>query len=300
MIEDVSIAGRLAVSQKNKFVRLYMTIVRFARKKPLGAIGLAIVLVGLFAAIFGPLLAPYDPWATSRFERFLGPSVSHLLGTDNLGRDTFSRTLHGTRVSVYVGITTMLIAGTGGLILGVTSAYIGGKYDLIIQRFVDAIIGLPTLLLALALVAVLGQHINNIILAISIVQIPRMTRVIRSSAISIKENPYVEAAKATGATDLRIMLRHVAPNTFAPLIIVATTAIGAIIITEATLSFLGLGVRPGIITWGSLLGGNTRQYVVAAPWMAMGPGFALTFLVFGMNILGDALRDVLDPKLKTN
>ncbi len=297
-MQERSVGIVLVRPERHVLVQATVTLGRFARRKPLGAAGIAIIVLAVAAALLGPSLAPYDPWEMHRLDRFQSPSMSYLLGTDNLGRDIFSRTLYGTRVSLYVGLITMIISAAGGLALGVGTAYIGGKFDLIIQRFVDTVIATPTLILALALIAALGPSINNVILAIAIVQTPRITRVIRSAALSIKQTPYIDSARAMGGTNLRIMLRHVAPNTFGPLLIVATSAIGSIIITESTLSFLGLGVDAETITWGVLLSGDTRQYISGAPWMALGPGFAITLVVFGVNMLGDALRDVLDPKLR--
>ena len=274
------------------------TVWRFAQRKPLGAFGISIVLIATALSVAAPLVAPYDPWET-RFEHGLeAPNGEFWFGTDVLGRDVLSRVLYGGKVSIYVGLVTMLLSGLGGVALGVTSGYIGGQFDLIVQRVVDSIIAFPSLILALALIAALDPGVTNIILAIAIVQTPRMTRVIRSSVLSIRETPYVDAAKTIGASHVRIMLRHVTPNTFAPLMIVATSSIGSIIITEASLSFLGIGVPFTTISWGGMLGGDTRQFVSSAVWMALAPGFALSAVVFGLNMFGDALRDVLDPKLR--
>jgi len=290
--------------KKNVVSRFMSSLWSFTKRKPLGAIGLWITVVFIFIALFADYIIPWDPFEFHRRNPVDPPLTAHasgkmfLFGTDQIGRDVFSRTLVGARVSMYVGLVTMLAAAGGGLILGVSSAYIGGKFDLIIQRFVDGIIAMPTLILAMALVAALGQSINNVILAIAIVQIPRITRVIRSAALSIKEVPYIEAARSIGATDWRVMLRHVAPNTMAPLLIVASSAVGSIIITESTLSFLGLGVDPETLTWGALVSGDSRLHFAAAPWMLLGPCIAVTLVVFGTNMFGDALRDVLDPKLR--
>ena len=274
------------------------TVWRFAQRKPLGAMGIGIVLIATALSVAAPIVAPYDPWET-RFDHGLeAPNGEFWFGTDTLGRDVLSRVIYGGKVSIYVGLVTMLLSGLGGLALGVTSGYIGGQFDLIVQRIVDSIIAFPSLILALALIAAMDPGVTNIILAIAIVQIPRMTRVIRSTVLSIRETPYVEAARSIGATHVRIMIRHVTPNTFAPLMIVATSSIGSIIITEASLSFLGIGVPFTTISWGGMLGGDTRQFVSSAVWMALAPGFALSAVVFGLNMFGDALRDVLDPKLR--
>ena len=293
--------GQVAIPIRTKrpLVVLGLGIVwRFTKKKPLGAVGIGIVLIATILSIAAPVVAPYDPWET-RFDHSLeAPNGEFWFGTDTLGRDVLSRVLYGGKVSIYVGLVTMLLSGLGGLTLGVTSGYIGGQFDLLVQRIVDSIIAFPSLILALALIAAMDPGVTNIILAIAIVQTPRMTRVIRSTVLSIRETPYVDAARTIGATHARIMIRHVTPNTFAPLMIVATSSIGSIIITEASLSFLGIGVPFTTISWGGMLGGDTRQFVSSAVWMALAPGFALSAVVFGLNMFGDALRDVLDPKLR--
>lgn len=305
MAQSVEILGNKNKKRdKNMLSRSWSWLWVFTKRKPLGAVGLWITVAFIFVAVFADYIIPWDPFEFHRRNPVDPPFTEHhtgkmfWFGTDQIGRDVFSRTLIGSRVSMYVGLVTMLAAAGGGLILGVSSAYIGGKFDLIIQRFVDGIIAMPTLILAMALVTALGQSINNVILAIAIVQIPRITRVIRSAALSIKEVPYIEAARAIGASDWRVMLRHVAPNTMAPLLIVASSAVGSIIITESTLSFLGLGVDPETLTWGALVSGDSRLHFAAAPWMLLGPGIAVTLVVFGTNMFGDALRDVLDPKLR--
>ena len=293
--------GQVTISMRGKrslAVVGLSTVWRFAQRKPLGAFGISLVLIATALSLAAPIVAPYDPWET-RFDHGLeAPNRDFWFGTDVLGRDVLSRVLYGGKISIYVGLVTMLLSGLGGVALGVTSGYIGGQFDLIVQRVVDSIIAFPSLILALALIAALDPGVTNIILAIAIVQTPRMTRVIRSSVLSIRETPYVDAARTIGATHVRIMLRHVTPNTFAPLMIVATSSIGSIIITEASLSFLGIGVPFTTISWGGMLGGDTRQFVSSAVWMALAPGFALSAVVFGLNMFGDALRDVLDPKLR--
>ncbi len=293
--------GQVTISMRGKrslAVVGLSTIWRFAQRKPLGAFGISLVLIATALSLAAPIVAPYDPWETRFAHGLEAPNRDFWFGTDVLGRDVLSRVLYGGKVSIYVGLVTMLLSGLGGVALGVTSGYIGGQFDLIVQRVVDSIIAFPSLILALALIAALDPGVTNIILAIAIVQTPRMTRVIRSSVLSIRETPYVDAARTIGSTHVRIMLRHVTPNTFAPLMIVATSSIGSIIITEASLSFLGIGVPFTTISWGGMLGGDTRQFVSSAVWMALAPGFALSAVVFGLNMFGDALRDVLDPKLR--
>ena len=271
---------------------------RFARRKPLGAVGIGLVVVATGLSLAAPIIAPYDPWETRYGHNLEAPSSEFWFGTDTLGRDVFSRVLYGGKVSLYVGFVTMVLAASVGLVMGVSSGYFGGRYDLVVQRIVDSIIAFPSLILALALVAAMKPGITNIILAIAIVQMPRMTRVIRSSVLSIKEAPYIDAARTIGASHFRIMLRHVATNTFAPLMIVTTSSVGSIIITESSLSFLGVGVPFSTISWGGMLGGDTREFASSCVWLALAPGLALSLVVFGINMFGDALRDVLDPRLR--
>ena len=291
--------GELALqSQQRALFRPVVALWGFARRKPLGAAGLAILAFATVIAFTGSYIAPYDPFETRLEIALQGPTAQHWFGMDNLGRDVFSRTVIGTRVSLYVGLTTMLMATAIGLFLGVSSAYLGGKYDLIVQRFIDGIVAIPSLLLALTLVAAFEIGMENVIIALTIVNTPRITRVVRSSALTIMAMPYIEAARTIGSSNFRIMLRHIAPNTFAPLVVVASAAVGSIITAESSLSFLGLGVPYDTLSWGGLLGGDTRQLFVSAPWMAFGPGVSLTLVVFGSAIFADALRDVFDPKLR--
>ena len=270
---------------------------RLVRDKPLGAIGLLILLLSLVVAISASVLAPYDPFDISRDRVLLPPSSESWFGTDVLGRDILSRTMFGARTSIFVGLSTMLLAASVGSIVGVSSAYFGGWYDLIVQRVIDALTALPSLLLALALMAALGPSFTNVVLALTIVFTPRVARVIRSASLSIKEMPCVESARSMGASNMRFMLRHMLPNTFTPLIVVATSLVGGAILIEASLSFLGVGMPGDIISWGHVL--RSYRYLDwedKAPWIVIFPGFALTLVVFAVNVFGDALRDVLDPK----
>ncbi len=293
--EALTVAPRLGVGVVIKRLR---SLGRFMRTKPLGAIGLVILFVVAFIATTADLVAPYDPLQLSR-NVLVGPSGENVFGTDRLGRDILSRVIHGSRISIYVGLTSMLAASVVGAIVGTASAYFGGKVDLVVQRFIDATAGFPTLLLALALTAAFGSSLNNIIFALVIVFTPRVARVVRSVSLSIKETPYVESARAIGASDLRIMLRHVLPNTFASLIVVSTSLIGSAVLIEASLSFLGVsGLPASVISWGSMLSGDVLIDFANAPWVGIFPASALTIAVFGVNMLGDALRDVLDPRLR--
>ncbi len=280
------------------WARRLRAVTTFLRRKPLGTTGLAIVVFATFIAVSAPYIAPFDPYDTNVRTVLKSPSLDNWFGTDRLGRDILSRTMYGSGVSIYVGIIAMIAASTVGSFIAVTSAFYGGKYDLIIQRVVDSLSAFPSLLLALALMAALGSSLNNVILAISIVFLPRIARIVRSVALSVKEMPYVEASRAIGGSDLRIMLRHLLPNTFASLVVVSTSLVGSAIIIEASLSFLGLSGAGNTITWGAMLDQQQLLDFAGAPWIGLFPGFALTFVVFGINIFGDALRDVLDPKLR--
>ena len=278
---------------------------RLVRNRPLGAIGLLILLISLVVAISANVLAPYDPFDSNAphdlygayAQRiFLPPSSEFWFGRDVLGRDILSRTMFGARASILVGLSTMLLAASIGYIVGVSSAYFGRWYDLIVQRVIDALTALPSLLLALALMAAFGSSLTNVVLALAIVFTPRVARVVRSASLSIKEMPCVESARSMGASNMRIMLRHMLPNTFAPLIVVVPSLVGGAILIEASLSFLGVGLPNDIISWGGMLGGQNLVYFHEAPWIVIFPGFALTLVVFAVNVFGDALRDMLDPK----
>jgi peptide/nickel transport system permease protein len=270
----------------------------FMLTKPLGATGVIILITAGFLAIAAPVIAPHDPLLTNADAILLSPNATYWFGTDELGRDILSRTMYGSGISMLVGIVGVLIAASAGAVIGVISAHFGGAIDLVIQRFVDGATAFPSLLLALALMAAFGPSLNNVIAAVAIVYTPRIARVVRSSALSIKETPYMEAARAIGATDLRMIARHILPNSFAPLIVVSTALVGLMIIIEASLSFLGVGTPADVISWGSMLSQNAQAYFITAPWIGIFPGAALTLVVFGMNVLGDSLRDVFDPKLR--
>jgi len=274
------------------------TLLRFCSKKPLGAAGGFIMLVIVFTAIFANVLQTHDPIATNAAATLAPPSAAHWLGTDHLGRDIYSRVLHGARVSLLVGLGSTLVASLLGGIIGLLSGYVGGKTDLIVQRFMDILQGLPLLVLALVMAAALGPSIPNVILAISIPIMPRAARVIRSSVLSIREFQYVEAARSLGLTHLRIAFRHILPNTVGPFIVLGTAQLGSAILTEAALSFLGLGVPEPYPSWGRMLSVSAAEYAQKAPWLVLFPGIAISLAVFGSNLLGDALRDTLDPRLR--
>jgi peptide/nickel transport system permease protein len=276
-----------------------VTVVRrFCRKKPLGAAGGVLMLVMALTAIFADQLQTHDPIATDAAETLARPGASHWLGSDHLGRDIYSRIVHGARVSLIVGLASTVLGSIMGGVIGLLSGYIGGKTDLIAQRFLDILQGLPLLVLALVMTASLGPSLPNVIVAISIPIIPRAGRVIRASVLSIREMQYIEAARGLGISHLRIAFRHVLPNTIGPFIVLTTAQLGSAILVEAALSFLGLGVPEPYPSWGRMLSVSAAEYAQKAPWLVLFPGIAISLAVFGSNMLGDALRDTLDPRLR--
>jgi peptide/nickel transport system permease protein len=282
----------------SRWTRIWHAITKFIMTKPLGAVGGLIILVMLFAAFFAPQIAPYDPYELNQSLQFGAPSLSHPFGTDEFGRDLFTRIIYGAKIALIIGFSASLLGATGGAIVGVVSAYIGGKTDLLIQRIVDIMLAFPLLILALAIVSVLGRSTTNLVIAIAIPVIPRTARIVRSSALSAKELVYVEAARAVGSSHIRVMFRHIIPNIMAPYLIILTAQLGSAILTEASLSFLGLGTSEPTPPWGLMLSGGAPLYAEKAPWVAIFPGLAISLAVFGFNLLGDSLRDALDPRLR--
>ena len=270
----------------------------FCRHKPMGALGAVIVLVLLLMAAFAEWIAPYAYDQQLAGARLRPPGREFLLGTDNVGRDILSRIVYGARVSVTVGFLTVLLGNAVATLVGVTSGYFRGRYDILVQRVVDAWQSFPYLIIILSLLAVLGPGMLNVILALSILVAAGTSRVIRSATLSVVEHPYIEAARAMGAGHARVILRHVLPNVTATIVVVATIGLGGVILAESALSFLGYGVPPPHPSWGSMLSGSGRTYMYSAPWIAIWPGVAISLVVFGFNMLGDALRDVLDPRLR--
>ncbi len=276
-------------------------LVAFSRSKPLGAISAVIILLTILAAGVSyvvPSVLPHDPLdVRAHEEKYLPPQPGAWLGSDHLGRDELSRLIAGSQISIYVGLLSVGIGVTLGALIGILSAYIGGKVDLVIQRIVDAMMAFPPIILALGLVAVLGGSANNVIMALLVILLPGTIRVIRSQVLSIKELDYTLAATAIGAGSIRIMLRHILPNVIASYIVLGTITLGFAIIIEASLSFLGVGVPPDIPTWGGMLTRGTEEIRIAW-WLAVFPGIAISVVVFAINFLGDALRDTLDPRLR--
>jgi peptide/nickel transport system permease protein len=273
------------------------SVARFGRRKPLGAIGGAIVVILILIAIMAPALAPYGPRSLEgRVHE--APNSQYLLGTDHLGRDLLSRIIYGARISLYVGLGSVLIGITGSFMLGVATAYAGGAIDLSFQRLIDAMMALPGLIIALAIMAVLGPSLNNVIIAIVIGVLAPVVRTVRSQVLSLRELDYVTAARAVGCSGLRIILRHIVPNCLAIYLILATYYLGAAIIIEASLSFLGVGAPPDHPSWGGILTRSTEQHIKAGWWVGIFPGVTIFVVVLGFNLLGDALRDIFDPKLR--
>jgi len=278
---------------------VWQRLASFCVREPMGTFGLFLVLLMAFAAVSADWLAPYDPTTNDFGAMTEPPSWDHLLGTDAFGRDVFSRILFGAQTAMIVGFACALIGGIVGLVIGVASAYFGGWFDLALQRVLDVLMAFPLIILALAVVAIFGTGVHNVIIAITIPLIPRCARVVRSSALAIREVPYVDAARACGFGHWRIILRHMIPNVMAPFLIVITAFVGQAILAEASLSYLGLGVQEPTPAWGLMLQGGAEEFATTAPWIAIFPGLAIAFTVFGISLFGDALRDALDPKLRS-
>ena len=274
-------------------------LIDLIRRQPLASAGGLVVLIMIFASIFANFLTPYDPEAASWVNQLTPPSAEYWLGTDAFGRDILTRIIYGARTALFVGFTAAFVGATGGLILGVASAYFGGRFDIICQRLVDIVMAFPLIVLALAVVATLGASTINVIIAITIPFIPQCARVVRSSALAIREIPYVDAARALGFSHTRIIMRHMVPNVMAPYLIMLTTFVGQAILLEASLSYLGMGVQEPTPAWGLMLQGGAEEYAESAPWVPIFPGLAITIAVFGFNLFGDGLRDVLDPRLRS-
>jgi peptide/nickel transport system permease protein len=271
---------------------------QFCVQNPLGAAGGLVVLVMVVMAVTAELVTVYDPTSNNFGAMLEPPSREYWLGTDQFGRDVYTRIVFGARTALLVGFVSAFVGGTIGLVLGVASAYFGGRFDLVFQRVMDVLMAFPLIILALAVVSIFGTGIQNVILAITVPFIPRCARVVRSSALAVRETPSIDAARACGFSHTRIVLRHMVPNVMAPYLIMVTAAVGQAILIEASLSFLGLGVQEPVPAWGLMLRGGAQEYAESAPWVAIFPGVAISLAVFGFNLFGDALRDWLDPKMK--
>ncbi|HEV8352911.1 MAG TPA: ABC transporter permease [bacterium] len=272
---------------------------RFVRRQPMGTVAAVVIAAIAVTGALAPWIAPYDPVANDFGAMFVGPSHDHWLGTDAFGRDVLSRLIYGARTALLVGFAASLGGATLGAIVGVIAAYFRGPTDLVLQRAADILISFPLIILALAIVAILGSGTLNLILAIALSFVPRIELVIRASAMSIRGMVYVEAARAVGAGPWRIIFRHMVPNVVAPYLVMVTAFLGQAILLEASLSFLGLGVNEPTAAWGLMLSGTAVEFLQRAPWMAIFPGLAITITVLAFNVLGDSLRDALDPRLRT-
>ena len=284
------------LSQKRSWFNVGLNLIR---KQPLAAAGGFIVLVMILMAIFAEVITVFDPTANALEYMLVPPDDMFFLGTDQFGRDVLTRIIYGARTALTVGFTAALIGSTAGLVIGVASAYFGGMFDLIVQRIVDVVMAFPLIVLALAVVATLGPGTQNVIIAILIPFIPQCARVVRSNALAIREIPYVDAARALGYSNTRIIMRHMIPNVMAPYLIMLTSFLGQAILLEASLSYLGMGVQEPTPAWGLMLQGGAEEFAESAPWVAIWPGLAITLAVFGFNLFGDGVRDTLDPKLRS-
>jgi peptide/nickel transport system permease protein len=270
----------------------------FARQRPLGAVGAIIIGLMIAAAVLAGFVSPYDPLAIDYGKMLQAPSSFHWFGTDSFGRDVFTRIIYGSRTALWIGFASSFLGATLGALIGVTSAYFSGKVDLVLQRFMDLLLSFPLIILALVVVSLLGSGMTNVIFAITVPMVPRCALVVRSSALALREMPFVEAARALGFGPMRIILRHMMPNIMAPYLIMLTAFLGQAILLEASLSFLGLGVAEPQAAWGLMLRGAAVEFAERAPWMAIYPGIAISLSVFAFNLFGDSLRDALDPKLR--
>jgi len=278
------------LSEWHRFRRVFLGrgVVRF---------GLVVIVIFVLVAIFAPLLAPYDPYAPDLGAALSQPNKAHWLGTDALGRDTLSRIIYGTRTSLEIGLIVVLVAATVGMTLGTLAGFYGGWWHNIIMRFIDALMSFPMILLALVIAALLGSGMKNVIIALSVAMMPGYARLMCGQVLSVKENDYIIAGRSIGARNVRIMLRHIVPNCLPPLIVLITMMLGAVILAEAGLSFLGIGIVPPTAAWGSMVN-DGRQYLLTLPILSFAPGLALMFVVFAFNMVGDGLRDALDPRLR--
>ncbi|MDA0241644.1 MAG: ABC transporter permease [Proteobacteria bacterium] len=273
--------------------------VAMVRQQPVGAAGFFIIAALAFLAAFAGVISPYSPEVVKFEDMLLAPGAEYWFGTDQFGRDILTRLIYGSRTALTIGFVAAFSGATTGLILGVASAYFGGKIDLILQRFIDVFIAFPVIIMALAIVAVFGTNLGYVVLAIALPFVPDASRIVRSSALTLREIPFVDAARALGYSHSRIILRHMLPNVMAPYLIILTANIGQAILLEASLSYLGLGVQEPTPAWGLMLQGGAEEYAESAPWVPIFPGLAITLAVFGFNLFGDGLRDMLDPRLRS-
>lgn len=288
-------AGRKSAPRSSAFWRF---VSKLFREKRLGAIGAVVVVAFLFVGFFADVLAPYGMNEVDMGSRLLAPSWAHPFGTDNLGRDLLSRCMYGAQISVIIGLTVAAISSVISALIGIVSGYFGGKVDLLIQRFVDAWMSFPGLVVLIVVASVFGAGITQIVITLGLLIGIGGSRIVRSAVVSVRDDMYIHAAKSIGASAPRILWRHVLPNVIPPLIVLFTASVGTAILAESGLSFLGLGVPPPYPTWGGMLSGNGRTYMLQGPWLALAPGICLTLMVYAINVFGDALRDMLDPRMR--
>ncbi len=284
--------------QANPLARAWAGTWRFCRRKPLGAIGGAIIVLLVAVAIAAPLLTPYDPVENDIPSRLQSPNAAHPLGTDHLGRDGWARITYGARTSLFVGLSAVMLGTLVAVVLGTLGGYLGGTLDMVMDRFIDAIMAFPWIMLMLTMMSIFGSSVGNLALALGIAMAPRNTRVVRSTVLSLRDSQYVDAARAIGASHLRIIVLHILPNIMAPVIVLVSVYLGWAILVESSVSFIGFGVPPPTPSWGRALSEEGRRFMYQAPWLATFPGIAISLAVFGFNMLGDALRDVLDPRMR--
>ena len=291
-VESATAAPAAAKRQSNSF------LARLWRDKPLGTVGGIVLLLFVVVGVFAPWIAPYDYNEIAPLDRMQGPSWAHWFGTDNLGRDVLSRCIYGAQLSVIIGCSAAALATIISAVVGIVSGYFGGKVDMAVQRVVDAWMSFPDLIVLIVVVSVLGPGMPQIIGTLGLLLGIGGSRIVRSAVVSVREHMYVHAAQSIGAGTLRILWRHVLPNVLPPIIVLFTTRVGSVILAESGLSFLGLGVPPPAPTWGSMLSGSGRTYMFQGPWLALAPGLCLTAVVYATNVFGDALRDLLDPRMR--
>ena len=297
----VAVADPVAVAPRRRrlpFAGTWRFLGRLFRDKPLGAFGFVVCVLFLFCGVFADVLAPYGFNQISPVNRLKPPSAKFWLGTDNLGRDMLSRCLYGAQLSVIIGLSAAALATVVSVFIGVVSGYLGGKVDLVVQRFVDAWMSFPDLIILIVVVSVVGPGMGPVIVLLGLLYGIGGSRIVRGAVLSVRENAYVHAAQSTGATLPRILWRHILPNVMAPVIVLFTTRVGAVILAESGLAFLGLGVPPPAPTWGGMLSGSGRSFMYLAPWLALAPGLCITVVVYAINVFGDALRDLLDPRMR--
>jgi len=287
---------------ESKVVQSFKSVLKFmsrlCKQKRLGAVGATVAVVFLFFGVFADVMAPFGMNEVDMAARLKPPSLQHFFGTDNLGRDMFSRCIYGAQISVIIGLAVATLATFVSALIGIVSGYFGGKVDMVVQRFVDAWMSFPGLVVLIVVASVFGPGLVQIIITLGLLIGIGGSRIVRSAVVSVRENMYIHAAKSIGASSGRILWRHVLPNVAPPLIILFTSSVGSAILAESGLSFLGLGVPPPTPTWGGMLSGNGRTYMLQGPWLALAPGICLTLVVYSINVLGDALRDLLDPRMR--